>query len=159
MATPVPAVASLLQHRGVRLIGGGWLFFIAENVVLSGNRDAIIGSIGEVNYTRTYSNYAADSSSNDSLGYLSSDMQWHCILFWLLLKVLIGRSRYAVHLRMCIHRVRVPASRQEARAEAVDYCPALRSLRRRRTAGAGAGWLFTDVSAIAGADHHGRRPG
>jgi hypothetical protein len=66
----VPAVASLLQHRGVRLIGGGWLFFITENVVLSGNRDAIIASIGDVYYTRTYSNYAPDEY--DSLDRSSS---------------------------------------------------------------------------------------
>lgn len=71
-ATPFKSV---LQHRGVRLIGGGWVFFITENVVLSGNRDAIIASIGEVNYTRTYSALSTCACASIAYGYLRHGRQ------------------------------------------------------------------------------------
>ena len=38
--------SSPLAHRGVRLIAGGWAFFITENVVVSENRDKIISFMG-----------------------------------------------------------------------------------------------------------------
>ena len=44
------ATSVVLRHPGVRLIGGGWAFFIAENVVISENREAIIASIGDDHY-------------------------------------------------------------------------------------------------------------
>ena len=44
------ATSVVLRHPGVRLIGGGWAFFIAENVVISENREAIIASIGDNYY-------------------------------------------------------------------------------------------------------------
>lgn len=71
-ATPFKSV---LQHRGVRLIGGGWVFFITENVVLSGNRDGIIASIGEVNYTRTYSALSTCACASIAYGYLRHGRQ------------------------------------------------------------------------------------
>ena len=62
--------AALLRHPGVRLIGGGWAFFIAENVVVSNNRDAIIASIGEVNYRRVYSGLSTCACASIAYGYL-----------------------------------------------------------------------------------------
>jgi hypothetical protein len=48
------AVSAALRHPGVRLIGGGWAFFITENVAISQNRDWIIQGIGTSNYYRMY---------------------------------------------------------------------------------------------------------
>ena len=61
--------AALLRHPGVRLIGGGWAFFIAENVVVSNNRDAIIASIGEVNYRRVYSGLSTCACASIVVGH------------------------------------------------------------------------------------------
>jgi hypothetical protein len=48
MATAVATRgAGLLQNKGVLFIGGGWAGFIAENLILSENRQWIIEKFGE----------------------------------------------------------------------------------------------------------------
>lgn len=45
---------SALSHKGVQLIVGGWTFFIAENLILSENRDFLVGELGETTYRNLY---------------------------------------------------------------------------------------------------------
>jgi hypothetical protein len=44
----------VFKSKGVRFIITGWTFFIAENVILSHNKNEIIDNFGEVNYYRLY---------------------------------------------------------------------------------------------------------
>lgn len=57
------------SHPGVRWISLGWAGFIAENLVLSHNRGAIIESIGEDNYHRSYSALSTVACSSIAYGY------------------------------------------------------------------------------------------
>jgi hypothetical protein len=45
---------SALGHKGVQLIVGGWTFFIAENLILSENREYLVGELGERSYKNLY---------------------------------------------------------------------------------------------------------
>eukprot|EP00929_Paragymnodinium_shiwhaense_P036931 TRINITY_DN19746_c0_g1_i2.p1 TRINITY_DN19746_c0_g1~~TRINITY_DN19746_c0_g1_i2.p1 ORF type:complete len:324 (+),score=63.97 TRINITY_DN19746_c0_g1_i2:57-974(+) len=48
-------IIEALQHRGVRLVALGWSAFIAENVIVTQNRDVIIGWLGsEQRYSTCY---------------------------------------------------------------------------------------------------------
>lgn len=46
--------AQVLAHPSVYLCGGGWLFFVAENAVLSENRQVFIDRLGERGYKSCY---------------------------------------------------------------------------------------------------------
>ena len=46
--------AQVLAHPAVYLCGGGWLFFVAENAVLSENRQVFIDRLGERGYKSCY---------------------------------------------------------------------------------------------------------
>ena len=46
----------MLSHKGVKLIVGGWVFFISENVIVSSYREQIIPILGgEKIYQAIYS--------------------------------------------------------------------------------------------------------
>merc|ERR1711865_1099864 len=60
-------MAALLANKGVRGIGGGWVFFIAENLILSHNRSDIINSIGDGNYHTVYNTLS--TAACGSIGY------------------------------------------------------------------------------------------
>merc|ERR1711957_28961 len=60
-------MAALLANKGVRWIGGGWVFFIAENLILSHNRSDIINSIGDGNYHTVYNTLS--TAACGSIGY------------------------------------------------------------------------------------------
>ena len=47
-------MATLLAHRGVRWTALGWSAFIAENLVMSQNREYIINNFGDDNYHMVY---------------------------------------------------------------------------------------------------------
>ena len=62
--------SSPLAHRGVRLIAGGWAFFITENVVVSENRDKIISFMGsEGRYIGLYGTLSTAACGSIALGY------------------------------------------------------------------------------------------
>ena len=46
--------AQVLAHPSVYLCGGGWLFFVAENAVLSENRQVFIDRLGDRGYKSCY---------------------------------------------------------------------------------------------------------
>ena len=46
--------AQVLAHPAVYLCGGGWLFFVAENAVLSENRQVFIDRLGDRGYKSCY---------------------------------------------------------------------------------------------------------
>ena len=46
--------AQVLAHPSVCLCGGGWLFFVAENAVLSENRQVFIDRLGDRGYKSCY---------------------------------------------------------------------------------------------------------
>ena len=60
-------MAALLANKGVRWIGGGWAFFIAENLILSHNRSEIINGIGDGNYHTVYNTLS--TAACGSIGY------------------------------------------------------------------------------------------
>jgi len=62
-------LAPLLRNRGIQLIGGGWSFFLAENLVLSHNRSWIIESIGDDNYHRLYNTLSTCACTSIAFGY------------------------------------------------------------------------------------------
>ncbi|CAD7941850.1 unnamed protein product [Amoebophrya sp. A120] len=62
--------SSFWQHRGVRLILGGWLFFTVENLVLSENRQWIIAKAGDAGYHFLYNTGSTLSLGCIALGYL-----------------------------------------------------------------------------------------
>jgi len=57
----------ILANKGVRWIGGGWLFFITENVVISHNREPIIQQFGDKNYHYVYNTLSTAACA--SIGY------------------------------------------------------------------------------------------
>eukprot|EP00929_Paragymnodinium_shiwhaense_P010968 TRINITY_DN11609_c0_g1_i1.p1 TRINITY_DN11609_c0_g1~~TRINITY_DN11609_c0_g1_i1.p1 ORF type:complete len:278 (-),score=46.51 TRINITY_DN11609_c0_g1_i1:16-849(-) len=63
-------MAHILRHRGVQLIGGGWSFFIAENLVLSHNRDALIEAIGDGGYHGIYNTLSTCACASIAYGYI-----------------------------------------------------------------------------------------
>ena len=69
-ATAVASSRAILAHPGVRWVGLGWSGFIAENVVLSHNRDVFISRWGEGSYHTAYSALSTLASASIAWGYL-----------------------------------------------------------------------------------------
>jgi len=63
-------MAQILRHPGIALIGGGWSFFIAENLVLSHNREAIIDACGKQTYLRVYGGLSTCACLSIGYGFL-----------------------------------------------------------------------------------------
>ena len=63
MATPTQ-----VWCRGSKYIAFGWLGFITENLVLSHNREEIIGAYGKDNYTLAYSTLSTVTCSSIAWG-------------------------------------------------------------------------------------------
>jgi uncharacterized membrane protein len=63
------AFSQALSHKGVRLIAGGWTFFIAENLVLSENRDMLVDSLGESGYRSVYGTLSTLACGSIAVGY------------------------------------------------------------------------------------------
>lgn len=59
-----------LSHKGVRLIAGGWTFFIAENLVLSENREALVEHLSESGYRNLYGTLSTIATGSIAIGYL-----------------------------------------------------------------------------------------
>ena len=60
---------SLLAAPAVKWCGGGWLFFIAENAVMSENRGALIEALGEKGYKGCYGALSTCSMASIAYGY------------------------------------------------------------------------------------------
>ena len=58
-----------LTHKGCRWVLFGWTAFIAENLVLSENREAIIERINAVNYHRMYNTLSTMACASIAYGY------------------------------------------------------------------------------------------
>ena len=63
-------MASALGHRGVQLIVGGWTFFIAENLILSENREYLVSELGESGYRNVYGCLSTLACGSIAVGYL-----------------------------------------------------------------------------------------
>jgi hypothetical protein len=61
---------ALLRDKGVRWIGAGWTAFLAENLILSHNRDAIIDKVGDKNYHRLYNTLSTCACASILYGYI-----------------------------------------------------------------------------------------
>ena len=61
---------SFVASKGVRYISLGWILFIAENLVLSENRSAIIDWQGEYNYHMFYSVCSSIACGSIAYGYI-----------------------------------------------------------------------------------------
>ena len=59
----------MLAHKGVRWITLGWTGFIAENVILSHNREYIIETFGEKTYHGFYSTLSSAACLSIAYGY------------------------------------------------------------------------------------------
>ena len=59
-----------MNHKGVRWISIGWTSFIAENVVISHNREYLIEKLGESNYRYLYSGLSTMACGSIAYGYL-----------------------------------------------------------------------------------------
>ena len=59
----------LLIHRGVRWVTFGWVAFIAENLVLSHNREDIIAKLGDSNYHTIYNTLSTVACSSIAYGF------------------------------------------------------------------------------------------
>ncbi|KAI9350703.1 hypothetical protein BDR26DRAFT_851363 [Obelidium mucronatum] len=60
----------ILSHRGTKWITLGWTAFIAENLVLSENREALVSAFGEDNFIRTYAGLSSIACGSIAYGYL-----------------------------------------------------------------------------------------
>jgi uncharacterized membrane protein len=58
---------SLLSSPVVRLGAGGWIFFVAENAILSENRTALIATLGDDNYHLLYGTFSTAATA--AIGY------------------------------------------------------------------------------------------
>eukprot|EP01083_Nonionella_stella_P022205 61435_1 len=70
----------MFAHKGVRYIAFGWTAFIAENVVLSHNREYIIETIGEQQYHGVYSVLSSAACLSIAYGYFRYGRQQGPIL-------------------------------------------------------------------------------
>lgn len=58
------------SHKGVRLIVGGWSLFIAENLVISWNREALVTALGgEGTYKALYGTISTAACASIITGY------------------------------------------------------------------------------------------
>jgi len=60
----------LLNHAGVRWICGGWSFFIAENLVITENREWIIDGMGEQKYHWMFNTLSTAACASIFYGYV-----------------------------------------------------------------------------------------
>ena len=60
--------AQVLAHPSVYLCGGGWLFFVAENAVLSENRQVFIDRLGDRGYKSCYGLLSTGSLASVAYG-------------------------------------------------------------------------------------------
>lgn len=61
------ALKSLLGSTQTRLAAAGWVFFVAENAILSENRTALIAHLGDDNYHLLYGSFSTAATA--SIGY------------------------------------------------------------------------------------------
>jgi hypothetical protein len=45
MSIAVSTTSQILRHPGIRWIGGGWTFFLAENIIITENREWLINDV------------------------------------------------------------------------------------------------------------------
>jgi len=64
------ALSQALTHKGVRFIAGGWTFFIAENLVLSENRETLVDRLGEAGYRNLYGSLSTVACASIAVGYI-----------------------------------------------------------------------------------------
>ncbi len=69
MAAAAANVGSILQNTGVRWITAGWVGFLAENFILSHNRDELIDRLGESTYHNVYGAFSLVACSSIAYGY------------------------------------------------------------------------------------------
>lgn len=60
---------SLLGSKAVRLCGGGWCFFVAENAIMSENRGVVIEHLGETGYRGCYGALSTGSMAAVAFGW------------------------------------------------------------------------------------------
>ena len=70
MASAAFSSASFLRTKGVRWIGLGWSAFIAENLILSDNRDYIIHQFGDKNYHMLYNTLSTGATASILYGFI-----------------------------------------------------------------------------------------
>lgn len=63
-------MSAIMQHQGVRWITFGWSAFIAENLVMSHNRQWIISEFGDDKYHMAYNCLSTAACSSIAYGYL-----------------------------------------------------------------------------------------
>jgi uncharacterized membrane protein len=68
-------------HKGLKWIGFGWSAFIAENLLLSHNRDSIISKFSEETYHRAYNSLSALAMSSVVYGYFRYGRKQGPLLF------------------------------------------------------------------------------
>jgi uncharacterized membrane protein len=74
MATP-NLLQLAIQNQGVRWISAGWIGFIAENLILSENRQYIIEQLGDDQYHYLYSTLSTLACGSIAYGYLRHGRQ------------------------------------------------------------------------------------
>jgi uncharacterized membrane protein len=60
---------SVLVSKQLQLAVGGWLFFLAENFILSENRTALIDYLGDENYHLVYGTFSTVATGTIGYGY------------------------------------------------------------------------------------------
>ncbi|KAJ3076441.1 CAAX prenyl protease [Podochytrium sp. JEL0797] len=61
----------ILSHRGTKWIFIGWTGFIAENLILSENRELLVDSFGEDSYKKAYGTLSTLACGSIAYGYLA----------------------------------------------------------------------------------------
>lgn len=61
---------SVFANKGVRLIGGGWCLFIAENLILSENKPSLVRNLGEGGYRALYGTLSTLACGSIAVGYI-----------------------------------------------------------------------------------------
>ncbi|ORY42055.1 hypothetical protein BCR33DRAFT_718673 [Rhizoclosmatium globosum] len=61
----------ILSHRGAKWIFIGWTGFIAENLILSENRESLVASFGEDSYRKVYGTLSTVACGSIAYGYLA----------------------------------------------------------------------------------------
>ena len=63
-------IRNSISSKGVRFIGGGWTFFILENLVLSEYREEIISQYGDDNYHTVYNSLSTAACCSIFYGFI-----------------------------------------------------------------------------------------
>jgi hypothetical protein len=82
------SMSSVMSSKGVRWIGLGWTGFILENLILSHNREEIIGTFGSSTYHNVYNTLSTLACSSIAWGYFKHGRKTG--------PKLIGRSKAAL---------------------------------------------------------------